>query len=173
MDRRMMIALVGSAAAAAAASSAVAQTASSTATGMGKAEMDHATRTGMAGTASLKVANLGLEKASNAHVKEFAKFEHDEQTTVAEILMSMDSSMKPMADPKMQPTIDKLTALKPGKEFDRDFVMAQIEGHEVLLDIQDDYLKVGKDRETVNATKLIRGMVKEHLALLADLKKMV
>ena len=154
---------------AAAATPALAQMAPMTA---GDAEKTHAMKTGMAGTASLKVADLGLEKATNAKVKEFAKFEHDEQTTVAEILMSMDPAMKPMADPKMADTIDKLSKMKAGAAFDKAFVDAQTEGHQVLLAIQEDYLKVGKNRETVSTAKLVRGMVKEHLALLADLKKM-
>ena len=50
------------------------------------------------------------------------------------------------------------------------FVMAQIEGHQMLLAIQEEYLKAGKDREHVAVTKLVRGMVMEHLVLLNDLR---
>lgn len=140
---------------------------------MGQAEKNHAMRTGAAGAAALMVADLGLEKARGAKVKEFAKFEHDEQTTIAEILKSMDPSMSPpKPDAKMTATIDKLREMKPGPEFDRAFIQAQTDGHEVLLDIQEDYLKVGKNREVVNVTKLARGQIKEHLTLLSDLKKM-
>jgi hypothetical protein len=41
----------------------------------------------------------------------------------------------------------------------------------MLRSIQEDYLKSGRDPETVNTTKLILGMIKEHLTLLADLKR--
>lgn len=154
-----------------AAGSASAQTAAPAA--IGTPEMEHATKTAMVGGASLKIADLGLEKAEHAKVKEFAKFEHDEQTTVAEILMAMDPSMKPPApDPKTEATIEKLSKMRKSAEFDREFLQAQTEGHEMLLKIQEDYLKIGKDRETVSTSKLILGMVKEHLALLSDLKKM-
>ena len=174
MDRRMMLAAV---AAAVAAVPATAQTAAPAPMGamapMGSPEMDHAAKTAMVGGASLKIADIGLEKATRAKVKEFAKFEHDEQVTVAEILMSMDPAMKPPApDAKTAATIEKLSKMPKGAAFDRAFLEAQTEGHEMLLKIQDDYLKAGKDRETINGTKLIRGMVKEHLALLADLKTM-
>ena len=174
MDRRMMLAAV--AATVASAGGAVAQTAAPAMMGaspaMGTPEKDHAMKTAMVGGASLKIANLGLEKATGARFKEFAKFEHDEQTTVAEILMSMDPAMAPPPpDAKTAATIEKLSKMKAGAAFDRAFVEAQTEGHEMLLQIQEDYLKTGKDRETINGTKLIRGQVKEHLALLADLKK--
>lgn len=181
MDRRLVLMTLAGAAGAAA--PAFAQTAApmsgspmagSSMTGMGPAEKDHAMKTAMAGMASLKMADIALEKARDAKVKEFAKFEHDEQTTVSEILKSMDPGMTPPApDAKTAELIDKLGKMKSSAEFDRDFIKGQTEGHEKLLAIQEDYLKVGKDRETINATKLVRGMVKEHLVLLADLHKMV
>ena len=139
---------------------------------MGQAEMDHAKRTALAGTATLQASDMALEKARNAKVKEFAKFEHDEQTTIAEILMSMDPGMKPMPDPKMADTLAKLKGMQAGAAFDKEYVAAQIAGHKVLLDIQEDYLKVGKNREHVSIAKLARGQIKEHLALLDDLQKM-
>ncbi|MGA0593619.1 hypothetical protein [Enterovirga sp. CN4-39] len=41
---------------------------------------------------ALQTSNIALQKASNAKVQEFAQFEHDEQTTIAESLKSMDPS---------------------------------------------------------------------------------
>lgn len=139
---------------------------------MSQAEMDYGMKTAMAGTAALMMADIGLEKATNARVKEFAKFEHDEQTTVAEILKSMNPNMQPpKPDAKAAAAIDKLKGMKAGAEFDRAFVQGQTEGHEMLLAIQEDYLKTGKNREVMNVAKLARGMIKEHLVLLGDLKK--
>jgi predicted outer membrane protein len=143
------------------------------AAGMGEAEKDHALKTAMAGMASLQMADLALQKAHEARVKDFAQFEHDEQTTVADILKSMDSSLTPPApDAATAQTIDKLRGLS-GAAFDKAFVAGQIEGHQKLLAIQEDYLKAGRDRETINATKLMRGMIREHLVLLGELHKMV
>lgn len=158
MDRRMMLAAVG---AIAGSVPAFAQSTTSpgsagatmgSATGptpagspLGPAEMDHAMKTAMVGGASLKIANIGLERADHAMIKQFAKFEHDEQTTVAEILMSMDPSSKPPApDEKMATVIEKLSKMQKGAPFDREFGKAQTEGHVMLLTIQETYLKVGK-----------------------------
>jgi putative membrane protein len=158
MNRRLMI--IALAAAAATPAFAQALSPAAPAAGMGEAEKDHALKTAMAGMASLQMADMALQKAHEARVKDFAQFEHDEQTTVADILKSMDSSLTP-------PAPDAATA------FDKAFVAGQIEGHQKLLAIQEDYLKAGRDRETINATKLMRGMIREHLVLLGELHKMV
>ena len=168
LDKRHLLAALATVAAA----PVLAQSSSSSsAAPMGKAEADHAMRTAQAGHDSLMMANVGMEKARGAKVKEFAKFEHDEQTTIAEILKSMNPSMA-MPEPERK-AAEMLTKLKSasGAEFDKMFITGQIEGHQKLLDIQEDYLKVGKDRETIAVTKLARGMIKEHLALLEDLRK--
>ena len=86
----------------------------------------------------------------------------------------MDPAMTPPApDAKAADAIAKLKGMQAGAAFDRMYVMAQIEGHQMLLAIQDEYLKSGKDREHVAVTKLVRGMVMEHLVLLSDLKAAV
>lgn len=57
-----------------------------------------------------------------------------------------------------------------GTEFDKMYVTAQLDGHRKLLTIQEDYLKVGKNREHLSVAKLARGQIKEHIALLEDLQ---
>lgn len=167
MDRRVMILAL----AAGAASPAFAQTAMPGGE-MGPAEMDHGKRTAMTGMVALQTSDVALEKARNAKVKEFAKFEHDEQTTVAEILKSMAPNMPPpMLDPKMAEMVQMLKGMAAGAAFDKAYVTGQIEGHEMLLKIQEDYIKAGKNREQLGVAKLVRGMVKEHLVLLGDLRK--
>lgn len=177
MDRRF---LVFSLAAAGLAGPALAQTAATRpagaapAAGMGPAEMDHAKKTAAVGMLSLQTSDIALGKASNAKVKEFAQFEHDEQTTIAEILKSMDPSTASMQpDDKGMAMISKLKEAKAGAAFDRDYVAGQIEGHQMLLAIQEDYLKAGKDMHHMAVVKLARGMIKEHLVLLGDLKKAI
>ena len=170
MDRRiMMLALAGGGAGLAVGPS-LAQSHST----MGSAETEHAKRTASAGAATLQTSDMALGKAGNPKVKEFAQFEHDEQTTVAEIIKSMFPSL-PSPPPETNATgmISRMRAMPAGAEFDQAYVAGQIDGHEMLLKIQDDYLKVGKDLPTIAVTKLVRGMVKEHLALLAELSKMV
>jgi hypothetical protein len=67
---------------------------------LGDAEKTHAEKTATIGTASLTMANLALEKAHGEKVKEFAKFERDEQTTVAAILKTMDPGLTPSNPPQ-------------------------------------------------------------------------
>ena len=138
---------------------------------LGQAAKIHAAKTAQIGHASLEMANLAMEKARGAKVKEFAKFEHDEQTTVAEVLKSMEPSLTPPPPPaEVAQAIARLKELKPGEAFDREFVSAQIKGHEMLRTIQEDYLKAGKNSKAVNTTKLVLGMINEHLSLLTDLR---
>lgn len=171
MHRRII--LLGLAAGVAGATSPVfAQT--SPMAGMSEAEKQHDLHTAMVGMASLMMANEALEKAKHAKVKEFAKFEHAEQTTVAEILKSMAPDLSPpKPDEKTLAVIEKLKSLKSGDAFDKTFIMGQIDGHEKLKEIQETYLKEGKDQSHINVTKLILGMVNEHLTLLNDLHKTV
>jgi putative membrane protein len=68
-------------------------------------------------------------------------------------------------------TIDRLKQMDRGPAFGREFVSARIKGHEKLRGIQEDYLKTGKDPPPPDTTKLILGMIKEHLALLSDLQR--
>jgi hypothetical protein len=44
--------------------------------------------------------------------------------------------------------IDKLKNMRGDEVFDREFVTAQIQGHEMLTSIQEDYLKEGKEQGT-------------------------
>jgi putative membrane protein len=83
----------------------------------------------------------------------------------------MDPSLSPPSPPAdVAEAIEKLKKLN-GAAFDREFVSAQIQGHEMLRSIQQDYLKVGKDPQTVNTTKLVVVVIDEHLALLRDLRR--
>jgi putative membrane protein len=185
MDRRTMLL----AAAAAATSPAFAQTNPASATPpaaapdspntpsdapppLGQAEQVHANQTAMFGGASLQMADIALQKARHPRVREFARFEHDEQTTVGAVLKSMDPNLQPPRPPQdVAATIDRLKHMPPGPAFDREFVSAQIQGHEKLRGVQEDYLKSGKDLPTVNTSKLILGMINEHLTLLSDLRR--
>ncbi|WP_375461204.1 DUF4142 domain-containing protein [uncultured Enterovirga sp.] len=139
---------------------------------LGTAEVEHGQKTAIAGAASLETSNMALKKASNARVKQFAQFEHDEQTTIAEVLKMVDPSLgssKP--DAKMADVAQKLNAMS-GAEFDKAYVAAQIEGHQILLAIQEDYMKSGRNREHLGVAKLARGQIKEHLVMLGELQKM-
>lgn len=149
---------------------------------MGEAEKKHADMTKMAGSLSLATSRVALSMASAEMVKMFAQFEVAEQETIADVLMSMsqekaegalkvptDAEVEAMLDPAGKDVLAKLKALQ-GADFDKEYVTVQTDGHNKLLAIQEDYLKVGQNREHLNIAKLARGMIKEHLDHLGMIK---
>lgn len=154
---------------------------------MGEAEMTHARRTMTLGAMSLATSRIAHGKATDDDVKEFSGFEIAEQDTIADILKGMmepksaaavgqvkapsDAEVAEHLDAKGKAMVEKLREAKAGAAFDREYVTGQIEGHRQLLDAQEDYLKVGKDRDHLNIAKLARGQIKEHIALLTDIEK--
>ena len=68
-------------------------------------------------------------------------------------------------------SVEKMRAEHSGSQFDRDYIRYQVEGHRKLLEIQEVYLKSSDNLDQANVAKLARGMIKEHLSLLADLDK--
>ncbi|WP_244477183.1 DUF4142 domain-containing protein [Methylobacterium sp. Leaf125] len=153
---------------------------------MGEAEAKHAADTTTVGLLALQTSQIALKKAQNPKVKEFAQLEVAEQETIADVLKSMRDQSTPASGQVKAPTADtvqsnldakgkamveKLQKADAGPAFDREYVQSQIEGHQQLLEIQEAYLKTGKDRENLNVTKLMRGQIKEHQMLLQDMHK--
>jgi len=142
--------------------------------GLGDAEKQHVTQTMTVGTLSLEMSKIAVAKAQHPKVKEFANFEVAEQETVGDVLKAIkaaasDMTPPPQLDAAGTATLQKLQQAKAG--FDKEYVQGQIEGHQKLLKIQEDYLATGKNLDSTNVAKLARGMIKEHLALLSDLTK--
>ncbi|MBE7183799.1 MAG: DUF4142 domain-containing protein [Methylobacterium mesophilicum] len=139
--------------------------------------MKHATDTKMVGGLSLATSRVAQTKASNAMVKEFSKWEVAEQETIADILKTMESgemkaegALHPPTEAEVEAMLDDagkkaLADLKAaeGAAFDKAYVTAQLDGHRKLLAIQEDYLKVGQNREHLSVAKLARGQVSEHI----------
>ncbi len=149
---------------------------------MGEAEKKHADMTKKVGSLSLATSRLAVEMATIDMVKMFAKFEVAEQETIADILKSMemekaegalkaptDAEVEGMLDPAGREALATLKAVN-GAGFDKAYVAAQLDGHKKLLTIQEDYLKVGQNREHLSVAKLARGMINEHMDHLGMLK---
>ncbi|HYF54502.1 MAG TPA: DUF4142 domain-containing protein [Salinarimonas sp.] len=192
MDRRHVIAAL---AAAVAAGPALAQNASGTMSSgssagsmsgqgamgagqmtMGQAEQQYMQRTMMLGTVALETSKIALEKARNDDVKQFAKFEAEEQTTIAEILRSMgdpsstaSTSMQPQGD--MAQMVEKMRGMQAGAEFDRMYVQGQIQGHQELLKVQEEYVRGGQNMHVKHIAMLAAGRIREHITELQDLGK--
>jgi putative membrane protein len=151
---------------------------------MGEAETRHAAMTMKVGALSLATSRIAEKKDTGPMVAQFATFEVAEQETIADVLKSMkksegaakgaiskpsESEVMEMLDAEGKRMVETLQGLS-GSEFSKMYVTAQTEGHQKLLDIQEDYLKAGENREHLNVAKLARGQIKEHLKLLADIK---
>jgi putative membrane protein len=149
-----------------------------------KGEEEWISKTMPIGALSLAVSRVALDKARFPKLKEFAQFEVAEQETVADVLKALqnpgdvtgtvkaptDAELHSSLDQAAKQTLEKMQSAKEGATFDHDYLDAQVEGHEQLLRIQDDYLKSGRDLDGINVAKLARGQIKEHLRLLADIK---
>lgn len=174
MNRRLLLksALSLAAIPTALATSAIAHTA----TPMGEAEKTHAEATKKVGALSLATSRVALEKATDPMVKAFSKWEVAEQETIADILKSMETdgqvegALKPptqaeveaMLDAEGKTMLERLKAAA-GAEFDKAYITAQLDGHKKLLTIQEEYVKLGQNREHLSVTKLARGQITEHI----------
>jgi putative membrane protein len=147
---------------------------------MGQAEQQWMQQTMMVGSVALQTSEIALQKAQDEDVKQFAQFERDEQTTIAEVLRSMmepagtaspqGAAAQPQLDQKHAEMVQKLQQAKAGEAFDKEYVKGQIDGPQELLQIQERFLQGRpQSREAMNVAKLARGHIKEHIAMLKDL----
>ncbi len=150
---------------------------------MGEMEATHAKRTMTLGALSLETSRIALEKLKDDDLKEFARFEVTEQEGIANVLKAMaepDTTATTKApsqseamgelDAAGKETLEKLRSTKAGPDFDALYLQGQLKTHEQLLDAQQAYLKGGKDREHRALAILSSGQIKEHIALLKDIK---
>jgi putative membrane protein len=152
---------------------------------MSDAQQKHIRDTTAFGSLSLLLSRMAKSKVSHPLLKQFVEFEIAEQETVAGILKAIQTNAAPTGstqapsdadlmqnlDDAGKASVEKLRALRAGSEFDRNYIRYQVEGHRKLLDIQEAYLKAPDNLDETNVAKLARGMIKEHLTLLADLDK--
>ncbi len=212
MDRRLVVTGL---AAAVLAAPALAQTSGSSSTAtqsgqamqsgqmgqqMGQAEMQHMQETMKLGTVALETSRMAQQKAQNAELKGFARFEVEEQQTIAEVLRSM---MDPSATAAMggssgatasgsAPTVASpaltSTAAMPmdaqaqqmmqrmqqasGAEFDKMYLEGQLQGHRDLLQVQERYISSNpQNREHLNLAKMASSHIREHLAVLESVQQ--
>jgi predicted outer membrane protein len=149
------------------------------------AQQTHLRDTMAVGSLSLLLSRAALPKVTHPLLKQFAQFEISEQETVADVLKAIQTNAAPKGaiqapsdadlmqnlDDAGKASVEKLRAQHAGAQFDRDYIRYQVEGHRKLLDIQEVYLKAPDNLDQTNVAKLARGMIKEHLTLLADMDK--
>lgn len=157
----------------------------------GPTEAMHVKRTMTTGALSLQLSRIALGRLKNDDLKAFAQFEIAEQEGIAHVLKTMqepESTASTTASPASTPlapseaevqanldvsgkqVVEKMRTAGNGPEFDRMYLQAQIQGHNQLLHIQEDYLKTGRNRESRNVALLSSVQIREHIALLKDLQ---
>jgi putative membrane protein len=141
-----------------------------------------------ASSLSLAISRLAEKKAQMDDLKEFAVLEEGEQETLVDVLKSLsvqnaslnDPSIRRPGDAEVEQNLDqhgrdvleKLRAGPSGADFDRAYMGALADGHLELLRIQQTYLDSGRNNANViSVTKLVRGMIKEHLQFLTDIAR--
>ena len=149
------------------------------------AQQKHLRDTMAVGSLSLLLSRIAQPKVTHPLLKQFTQFEIAEQETVADVLKAFKTNAAPKGtiqaptdaelmqnlDEAGKASVEKLRAQPAGAQFDRDYIRYEVEGHRKLLDIQEVYLRSPDNLDETNIAKLARGMIKEHLTLLADMDK--
>jgi putative membrane protein len=155
---------------AAIASPAIAQTGTAAAakmtTTLSSNEKQHDMETLQLGTLALETSRIAQQKATNRYVKMFADSEVTEQTTIAEVIKSMNPAAAPALTTQQQTILTGLRNAESGAAFDRMYIKAQLDGHRQLLKAQEDYLNGGDVLAHINAAKLARGQISDHIKAL-------
>ena len=113
-----------------------------------KEDAEFAVKIADAGMLEVQLGKLALTNASSPKVKEFAKMMIDDHTKAGNELKEAASKkniMLPVAmSDKCQKKYDEL-AEKKGKDFDKDYISAMVDGHEDVLKEMKDESEKGKD----------------------------
>jgi putative membrane protein len=147
-------------------------------------ESDHIRQTTAIGCLSLLVSRMATEKINIPKLREFALLEAAEQETILDVLKSLQSpsqvkgTVRPLSDADLEAQLvplslqilNKMRGMEAGADFSREFFLVQSEAHQQLLRIQEDYLKLGRERASINVAKLADGLIREHLQLRSDIK---
>lgn len=137
---------------------------------MGEPERRHAMDTLRVGAVALESSRMAQSMARAPRVRDFAELEIEEQTTVADIIREMSGMAPPPPDPEGRRMLDRLNGGR--RNFDAAYVMMQMDGHRQLLDIQERYLRDGRNMHHRHIAMLARGRIREHLRDLETLRAM-
>ena len=137
---------------------------------LGEAERREVMETAHVGTFSLMISKVAQAQAQTPAVRQFSDFEVAEQTTIGQILQDVSGMAAPPLTPDQQAMMAQLQAAS-GMAFEQQYVMAQVEGHQKLLVIQERYLGSGSMPGMRHVAMLARGQIKEHLKLLDDIQR--
>jgi predicted outer membrane protein len=134
------------------------------------------------GALTLRASRIGLAELKVPKLKVFANFEVAEQETFWPILRSLadpdftrsaappDTELERHLVPLARDILDNLRRTDGGTAFARQYFLTQVNAHQQLLRLQEDYLRLGTNAHYILVVKLMDSMVREHLQLLDDIK---
>lgn len=132
-------------------------------------DLEFRTKLGNLGTLSLMTSELALTKANNQRVKQFARFEADEQMAIATVLKEL-ATPTPKLDTKGKDVMDKLKSAS-GAAFDKAYMQAQLDTHQKLRELNEDFIKDNQNKMTMpemhsrHIARVALATIKEHIEL--------
>lgn len=121
------------------------------------------------GMAEVALGKLALEKSTNAQVKEFATMmvnDHGKANTeLIGIAQAKNITLPDMVDEDHQKKMADLEK-KTGKDFDKAYVDAMVDGHKSTLKLMQDEAKDGKDVELKAFASKTAPIVQTHLDMI-------
>jgi putative membrane protein len=154
----------------------VKDTTTTAATGIAVDEKDakFATDVANAGMAEVALGKIAAEKATNPQIKDFANMMVTDHGKANEELMAIakkkNITLPAAPDQEHQKKAADLSA-KSGKEFDKDYVDAMVDGHKKAASLLEDGSKNCKDTELMAFATKTLPVVKAHLAKIEAIQK--
>ena len=123
------------------------------------------------GTLAKETSDLAKTRATDPYVQQFALGEILEQTAIAQSLTKM-ASPPPAPLNTMQKAALAEVENASASDFDSVYLDVQLQGHNTLLKLQDEFLGMTPDyvNDTVHVALIARAFIMNHLYVLRQLK---
>lgn len=125
-----------------------------------------ATAAANGGMAEVAIAKLALTKTANAKIEDFAKMMVTDHGKANDELMGIakakNITLPATFDSDHQKKLDDLSKLK-GKDFDKAYVDAMVDGHKKALTLMQNEAKDGKDADLKTFAEKTAAIVQMHL----------
>ena len=132
-------------------------------------DAEFATKAAVGGMAEVELGKLALTKATNTQLKEFAKMMVSDHGKANEELMLIakqkNITLPAAVDEDHQKKMNELDK-KSGKDFDKAYAEAMVDGHEKTLKLMQDEAKDGKDAEIKAFASKTAPVVQTHLDMI-------
>lgn len=176
MDRRtfgtsMLLGAVGLAAAGPAAAQGRRMGQMMGAAAMGAPERRQVMETLMIGGVALQSSQVAQQRVERAELRRFAGLEIEENQDVARLLRELTGMGPQPPSAADRAALERLQRAR-GGAFESEYITLQLDGHERLLRVQQDYLAQGRNPTHRAVATLASGRIREHISDLRALRDM-